>query len=724
MIAFCASFASPGDTAYVKVFDKYHMGYNGNHDMKALAPPAARKNQRIWMKYTIGCTANGQCEWDYTIKLIGRQHTGKNDSTLKQAPSFKVIGGTAKDTVVIYRTDTTWSYLFNTTTKTADSVKTSPLRIAMFRDSIHPTVCTDTITVWRAGFYRYSYDTTGKKTDSSMVDGSVMRVKNTPYYSVFEIVNDYELGRMISPYAKTFPKTFAYEYMYDVTDFSSILHDSIEIRINYGGYSWGFTSTVEFYFVEGVPNREAKGLDILYNNYYNYGQGTSIEVALNSKKFTVPADASSVKLRVCVTGHGGEANENCAEFCAKYYYLKLNNKLMTSQLIWKDDCGSNAIMSQPGTWIYNRSNWCPGEKIRVWEYSLPVAPGSTDSIDMDLDPFTANGGAGYHITAYLVYYGSSNRTLDAGIEEIRKPSRNFWYSRINPICDNPEITLKNWGSDTLKSAEISYQLGDAAIKKFNWTGKLAMEKQVNVSLPYLEWSPDSSKRTFKVWISGVNGKDISNDENSYNNMMTSIADIPPVLPPQFFIETTTNSVPSDNNYTIKDQYGKTVYARSFTKASTYHRDTISLGLGCYTFEFWDMSGDGLSFWANSVGSGALRIRNAASPLNLLKTFNTDFGNFIRYEFTVMYKVGVDENRLENLNKTRIFPSPSNDVINIESVSAISKIVLMDLNGKIVYKNEGLGTDKIEVSSLPNGCYVLALTDDSGLSVNKKVIIAH
>ncbi len=727
-LLFCATLvsrAAVGDTSYLKVFDKYHMGSYGNHDKKGFVPATTPKSQRIWMKYTIGCTANGQCEWDYTIKLNLREHTGKKDSTLKQAPSFKVINGTAKDTIVYFSTDTTYTETFNTTTKVADTVPTTKILIAMFGDVQNPLVCTDTLIVWPGRYYHYAFDTTGKRIDSVMsIAPDTMQVTYTPYYAVFEIINDLEMGRMISPYAKNFPKTFQYEYWYDVTDFEAYLHDTIDIRIKYEGYSWGFTSTVEFYFVEGTPNRTSMGMQTLYNAYYNYGQATSIENALNTKKFTVPADAAGVKLRLLITGHGGESSENCAEFCPKYYYLKLNNKQIGSQLVWKDDCGSNAIINQPGTWIYDRSNWCPGEKIRLIEYPLDVAPGSIDSIDLDMEPFSASGAAGYNISAYVVYYKNIVRTVDAGIEDIIAPSKNFWYSRVNPVCDNARIILKNWGSQSLTSAEITYQVGDALPVKFNWTGSLGFEAQTEVRLPYMNWSPDLSKNTFKVWVSKVNNADISLDENSYNNTMTSEINIPASLPSSFIIETQTNTKPQENSYIIKDAYNNVVFTKSFTKASTLHRDTFNLGLGCYTFEHTDEGKDGLSFWANNDGSGYVRFRTASSPITILKTFNADFGNFLQFHFTTMYKVGLDDRSLADLQNTKVYPSPASDVILIESNGSIVTGAVYDLSNRLVFQTETNWNNTISVNHIPNGIYLIKLTDSSGNSVFKKIVISH
>lgn len=714
--------AASGDTTYVKVFDKYHMGNYGFHDKKALAPAASFNSQRIWMKYTIGCTSNGQCEWDYTVKMLIRQHTGKYDSTLKQAPSFKVVGGAAKDTVLYYESDTTWSYTKDSASNILDSVRNNPYKVAMFRDTLHPLVCTDTLLAWPPNTIRFATDTTGKFKDTlPSVSLVIMKVTYRSYYNVFEIINDYEMGRMISPYAANIAKTFAFEHMFDVTDFASLLHDSIEVRIKYEGYTFGFTSTVEFYFIEGVPAREPMAVQSVYNNYYNYGQATSIETALNQQTIKMPVDASSAKIRILITGHGGESSEGCAEFCAKSYYLKMNNALVGSNLVWKDDCGANAFINQGGTWVYDRGNWCPGEKVRVFEHELNLTPGNTATLDMDMDPFTASGGAGYNISAIVVYYKDWVREDDAAVEDIIVPSKRYLYNRLNPACNNARILIRNMGHKAITSMSIKYVIGNAQPVTYNWTGTLASTTATEVSLPGLIWPSDNTQNQFKAEILSVNG---GTDGNLSDNTMTSVADIPAVLPARFIIETTTNKKPQDNSFTIKDASGKTVYTRFFSNASVLNRDTIDLGLGCYTFEMIDQGKNGLAFWANNDGNGSLRIRTYGSPITVLKTFVPDFGNFTRLNFTVMYKVGMDEQNIPALHLYNIYPSPAHDKLFISFDGQIRQVIVRDLNGKTVLSSTLNDEGAIDIAGLPEGLYLLSAESDQGQLVTRKFTVSR
>jgi hypothetical protein len=717
------AYANPGDTTKIRVFNEFHKNRYGNFDQWAVIPSNLPKSNRIWLTYTLGCLSNGQCEWDYTIKLYARERTGQKDSTLKQAPSFRVNGG-IRDSLW-YSTDTTFVTKFNTTSKLTDSLPSTSLLLVKYSNTSSPLTPTDSLRVWPVGYTNYYYDSLGTKVDSIKVrENQKINLTNTPYYDVFEVIHDIEIGRLISPYAKTFPKSFKYNYVFDVTDYASLLKDSVQLRIKYEGYSYGFTSTMDIAFIEGTPVREAYKVVNIYNGGFTYGNpNNSIENALTAKSFTVPNDAKAIKLRVYITGHGGEQNENCAEFCSKKYFLKLDNTTFATQDVWKNDCGKNAIINQPGTWIYNRANWCPGEAVRVFEYPLELVAGSTHTLDMDMQSFIANGNASYNIAVQLVYYKDFAYTLDLGIEDIISPSNNFWFNRLNPICDNAQFIMRNLGKDIITSAEITYRIGNAAIATHTWTGTLESQKSTTVTLPWLRWPDSNSEKIFEVQISKVNGLI---DGNTLNNKLTSTYSIPQKLPRKFIIETRTNNRPTTNRYSIKDSRGKVLFNKSFSEANLLHRDTFEFSIGCYTFYFEDDDGNGLSFWATpGDGTGFVRILSAEGPVQVLKNFNGDFGSFQELNFTSEFAVG--QQPLDHLNASliQLYPNPANDIIKIESNTYIIKhIALYTIDGSKVMSSEYSGNSyELSVLGLPAGLYFVEVTDINNLSVMKKIAIS-
>jgi hypothetical protein len=710
--------ASTGDTTTIRVFDQFSMNRYGYFDSKVKLPDGAKKHQRIWLKYTLGCESNGQCEWDYTIKLHVRKRTGTLDSALKQAPYLKV-NQQATDSVS-YSEHPTWTTSFNTNTQQVDSTHTTPFAITLFGNEQQPLQQTDSFIGYPANFYNYVFNANGEKIDSVWIAAThSIKQKVTPYYDVFEKVIDFELGRFISPYAMSFPKTFKYDYVYDVTDYVSLFNqsDSTEFRIEYQGYSYGFTATWDMIYVEGQPAKEVIGIEPIYNGGFDYGQAISIEEKLRPTSFHVPAGTKSTKARIIITGHGMDNAENCAEFCAKRYYLKLNNTQVAEQLVWKDDCGSNAIAAQPGTWVYNRANWCPGEKVRNLDHWITPSSNTANTIDLDMEQYTANGHASYNISMVLIHYKDNSFKHDAGIEDIIAPSKNQWHSKVNPVCDNARIILKNWGSEKLTRAVIAFQISDGEVQRRYWAGSLDYEEQTEVSLPYLSWPTNVIQPIFKVWVEGVNG--LASDENELNNVKHAEFDLPATLPRSFIVETRTNQVPDQNNYTITDMYGKVHYNKTFFEANTLHRDTIELGYGCYTFKFNDVGGNGIAWWAASnEGNGFVRIRQTPTTA-IIKTFNADFGSFVQFSFRVQYPVGIN-NEANTFTNLSVYPNPANNKIFIDGLDA-GQITIYDLSGKTLitttYDKEG-----IDVSQLHTGLYLIGIKNMSESFFTQKFTI--
>ncbi|MFN5921166.1 MAG: peptide-N-glycosidase F-related protein [Bacteroidota bacterium] len=710
--------AGNGDSTVVRVTTDFHMNRYGNFDFWSVMPPTSHTSNRAFLKFTLGCLSNGQCEWDYTLRLFVRERTGLKDSTLKQAPSFRV-NGQVRDSVM-FRNDTTYVTSFNTTTKKTDSVASATLLVVRYTNTALPLQPTDSLRVWPAGYYNYYFDTTGVKTDSVWVSETTkLKLINTPYYDVFDVINDIEVGRFISPYAKTFPKTFKYDYVFDVTDYQALLHDSVQFRIQYQGYSYGFTATTDFIFIEGTPARKAYKVQNVYSGGFPYGRANnSIENYLTQKSFTVPQDAASVKVRVWITGHGGEQNENCAEFCAKYYYLKVNNQSIASQLVWKADCGSNAIINQPGTWIYNRANWCPGEVVPTYDYALNVSAGSTNTIDMDMEPFIANGDASYNIAVQLFYYMPYTATTDLGVEDIIAPSTDFWYNRVNPVCDNARIKIKNYGSVPVTRAKIHYQIGNAKANMQEWSGSLASEKSTEVTLQWLIWPSDFSDKTFKVWLTDING---ATDDEVLNNSKTTQFQVPQIMPRRVIIETRTNLRPEHNSYTVKDSRGNVLRNRTFTQSGTLHRDTFEFSIGCYTFRFNDEGGNGLNFWATpSDGSGSVRFITAQSPIQVLKTFNADFGSFLQFHFTSEFSVAVND--AVDATDLVLYPNPVADFVNLKSEHLyLTKVKCYSVQGQLIH--EQYVTDavsQIPTAGWPTGVYIVKAEDANGNVFTKRI----
>lgn len=228
----------------------------------------------------------------------------------------------------------------------------------------------------------------------------------------------FEIGRLITPYAGTTwprtPMTWKQRYYFDVTDLYPVLKNGASIKTFYQGYLGGFTVNIKFAFIEGIPARNVTGIQRLWNGSFGFGNAADpIDNHVSALNYTAPANTQSAEAKFIITGHGAD-NAGCSEFCTKYYQFKQDNVILDQKSIWRDNCGSNHIYPQSGTWVYNRANWCPGDQVAPnTHYLTNVTAGTTGNVAVHFQNYTSTGGGSgsgpaYIVDGALVFYGGYN----------------------------------------------------------------------------------------------------------------------------------------------------------------------------------------------------------------------------------------------------------------------------------------------------------------------------
>lgn len=719
--------ASPGDTIKVRSHNEVHMNWFGNFDRKAKFPDATKKFNKILLHYTLGCPSKGCSEWDYTAQVQLRKPTGKYDSTKKTTPNFKVDG--AARALLRYNSFVTYSYFFNSTTKGIDSTANDTLKIDLYNDSLTPLVKTASVLGWAGDYYKPVYDLAGVKTDSTYIGFETeLTRKEWSYYTVFEVYDNFELGRIITPYNGNVANTWKYTYTFDITDYASLLRDSVEIRAHYSGYQDGFTVTLDFDMIEGTPARECYKIVPLWNGSSAYGAATTIENFLISRDVAIDADMKEAKIRIIQTGHGFGGSDGCSEFCQKKHYLKINNDTKFEKTIWRENCGENPVFPQGGTWVYNRSNWCPGAEVDPYDYEVGkfLAANSTATIDLDMEPYTnqGNNNSSYIISGALFLYKNNVYKDEASLEEVMAPNNTLRYARFNPVCDYPMVKVRNNGSENIKSIEFSFGPKGGTRNTYTWNGDLKPYEYAEITMgTNINFSVATPTNAFEMEIVKVNGK---TDEVNFNNLMKTTYDATPVLPNQFVVWLRTNNRANENTYTITDHYGNVVYKKENMVNATLYQDTIDLINGCYTFKITDAGGDGIGFWANpNAGNGQLYFRRLGNG-QLIKNFGTDWGTSIVESFTTGYTLGVPE--VVTTNNITLFPNPTKGEFWLDinlGQSPTATVQVMDYNGRVIL-NETVTQDqfyahRIDMAGFANGVYILKVASPQGGVFTQKLI---
>ncbi len=715
--------AQTPDTIHVITQTKVHMtSPPASYDGWGVFPADTVSYRKVYLNFTLGCPSPRCSGWDYTVDIYLNQNTHHKDSTLMQGPAF-TVNGNKMDSVKV-KFDTTWVTYYDTTTNATDSTKNAAYTIVQYKNCLQPTVPTDTVHWWVAGYYNHYYDNLGNIVDSIYVTPDTsMYLAYCPYYSVYDSIAQYEIARMITPYGSYYGSTWTNPYKFDITDFSSLLHDSVQISVFYSGWSDGFLASCDFEMITGNPDHKPYKAIKLWTGTFPYGSVSNpISNYLTPYAAKIDTAAHGTRLRIIQTGHGEDGN-NCTEFCGNYQHVYVDGKQRYNPYVWRDNCGLNALWAQSGTWLFDRANWCPGDLVNPYLDDLTpyVTRGGTDTIRVDMDPYISpNGGSVYIFGSALIYYGPIKYKLDAAVEDILSPNKYAPYSRINPSCGNPQVVIRNTGADTLKSLTFYYGQIGSTHNTYTWTGNLPFDDTALVYLPWVHLK-SSNINKFEVTIGNPNG---GTDQYADNNYMIVPYDTVPTYPSSFVIKLFTNKAAWESSYFIEDVNGNIVYSKSgFSNTTTYYDTVWNLAPGCYHFQLNDQGKDGLSFFANSDGNGALSFRKVT--VGGLATFNADFGTSISQNFTV--GVITNDGEMKYSIDYNVYPNPASTQLTISGLDASQKdknVKIFSAMGTLVYEktvSAGLEHYNINLNGFAAGIYCVIISNTDG-QVVKKVMV--
>ncbi|NOY05330.1 MAG: T9SS type A sorting domain-containing protein [Chlorobi bacterium] len=532
-----------------------------------------------------------------------------------------------------------------------------------------------------------------------------------------EIVERYELGRFITPYGIGLDLGEGWTWVYDVTDFRQLLADSVHLKAG----NWQELLDLKFIMIEGTPPRDVIKIENLWRGSIKLKE---FAAKVPPRKIDLDPRAKMFKLRVTTTGHKFSNPTNCAEFCPKIHSINVDG-VRRYQWQIRQECATNPLYPQGGTWIYDRAGWCPGMPATTQEIELtPYISGSSVFLDYNCE-YDEYGN--YIVETQFVSYGPPNHNRDAAVVEIKAPNRGEMYNRINPICARPLVVIQNTGAEILNSLDISYGPVGGNTNTYRWTGSLKFLEKKEVWLPAFNWGTWSGGNVFRVTVSNPNG---GSDEYAYNNTMESHFETAPVYNSYLVISMRTNKAAYETYYEILNAAGKPVFTKKNLLNNAIYRDTIRLMPGCYEFVIHDYGDDGISFWANNDGSGSVIFRLTGG--GLWKTMNPDFGKEWRMQFTYSSLVNVEEIAARPVDFS-VFPNPANGALEVTysvDVPSQLRLRLLDVLGRVVKEIDpgtvapGKHRARFDISDLAPGNYFVALVGNGAVIRKVNIIIVR
>ncbi|MFN4985039.1 MAG: peptide-N-glycosidase F-related protein [Ignavibacteria bacterium] len=535
----------------------------------------------------------------------------------------------------------------------------------------HPSIASDTILVQEAG-YLFTYDENGFKVDSTMVPAeTTLRKKMSPYFSP---VVDYEISRYITPYGIGLdlgPNGFRWEY--DVTDFAPLLRGNVTLSAGNQQELIDLT----FMFIKGTPPRSVKQIDQVVYERGAYYPDVITNKAIVPVDVALHPEAKTFRLKAVTSGHEFSNNTNCAEFCQREHFISIDGTERFNWILWKE-CATNPVYPQGGTWLIDRTGWCPGEMVDLydWEATQFMQGKKSVTIDYGVKKKVAEENWGrWEVSTQLIGYGAPNFSVDASIADVISPNNWEYYSRLNPICGNPVVVLQNTGATDLSSCTITYGAQGSKSSTYQWTGKLKFLEKDTVTLPLPEWP--SSQGTHK-FVASVNL-----DLDGYTNNNSRSTNF--VMPPSYYDDV---QIQLRTNRQAEEQYewrlrrvndGKIIGEGANLESEKLFTYDFKLEPGCYDFELINKEDLGLDFWfyRDQLGTGSLLFKSGGQTI---KTFEPDFGRSAWAQFVVAPKptilVNTDTVKFElaspgRLERTFVVRSGSTAPLRVDSMAIFS-----------------------------------------------------
>ena len=608
-----------------------------------------------------------------------------------------------------------------------DSVTTAPVQVVLFDNPDDPTLPTDTITRWLAG-YRPVFDN-WQKVDSIWIEpGEIMRKQMIPYYGEpFEILEEYEIGRYITPYGIGLSLgDNGFTWIYDVTDYAPLMRGMVEL----GAGNTQELIDLKFVMIKGTPAREVKKIDRIWGGLRSfYYKDLDDDIVMNAVTLPLLPEASQFKVKTRITGHGQQSNTGEYPYCCEWqdneHYLLVNGIQAGAWHIFQyHDCSLNPVYPQGGTWSGAREGWCPGDLVKEHDFEITdYITGNQVTLDYDITPVPEDNqgmGWGNYVTNMdLVQYGDDSFENDAEVYNVISPSNDRNYSRINPMCYGLQVMVRNNGSAPLETLTFSYGISGNELQEYKWNGLILPHVTDTVNLPVpgdLFWVGDSN-HVFTVTASDPNGMpDQYADNDSYSTKfnMPDLIDVPIVL------ELKTNKQAYRFSLEVRDIMGNIILRKDSLENTTTYRDTLDLPYGCYSIELLDIEDIGLYYWAYpEQGNGYLRIYDLEG--NLLKNFNSEFGRRIFYTYHVGEGFYIGEPGLEDM--LRVYPNPAESFVNIEfdDPGRMGKVNIYNPQGLLI-KSEIMQAGRItcDLTGYSPGLYLVEVRQ-GGIKVMKKII---
>ena len=310
--------------------------------------------------------------------------------------------------------------------------------------------------------------------------------------------------------------------------------------------------------------------------------------------------------------------------------------------------------------------------------------------------------------AVKISIGTEPAKYDLGISNIEEVSTESCSGKMKPV-----LTIKNHGSETLKSAV--FKVTDDAnndLGSYTWEGTLATKKETYFELPEINFG---GAGYVKVEAKDLNGNNV--DEYAFDNIFGYEVATP--LQPQADGKLTFQLKTSDTENLSIDiidmDKNNVIETLTFTEPNKVVKlEYVLPEEGCYRIVLKNKAGngigDGTSYW------GILDSKK--NKIVTAKPGELPFRN--QYVIELAYgSLGIEDVVVKDVN---VYPNPAKSIVNVYAEN-LNRVSVFNNIGQLVYTST---TDSdelvINVESWTNGLYYINLETKDGAVSSQKVIV--
>ncbi len=297
----------------------------------------------------------------------------------------------------------------------------------------------------------------------------------------------------------------------------------------------------------------------------------------------------------------------------------------------------------------------------------------------------------------------------------------FEYTGATAGCSNAEISveIQNMGFETLTSFTIKAFDGATELLSYDWTGSLGIYEFTEVTLGDITLTESNTDIDIQI---------TSTDDNATNNNISANIIYEDNVSMVVHLEIKTDNYPTQTHWSMINEetgieiYDGGPYSNADKNEVVFDEDIALPGIGCYTLNFFDNGGDGIT------GTGYFKLYDADG--DLISNGFEDIG----FKKSVALKVtGVTG--IENVvasNEITIVPNPAD--ANFEysfnlTTEANTQIIVVDMLGRVLTTIDntqlqaGFHNYSINVANFESGMYFIQSTFN-GITESSKFSVLH